>query len=267
MAITSYNVLEAKNATDLATLVTAAIAAGWQPVGIAFNRLSKDYPYTEPFLCQTVIKGIPDSTLQDNIAALNVTAGTGAVSKAVVLGADGGVTIPGEMALDGNTLAIEAGVGITGGTGTVYRSSVVKVGGIITSSILIDLTGLKSKTDDLDVIGKSTGGAAHLGKITAARSGTILGGSMTCLEVPAGGVNDIILYSATVDTAVYDDGIAALDEVVIADSGGAWTLGLVKPITGIPRANDYLYLTCGAAGTEANYTAGKFLIKLEGYDA
>jgi hypothetical protein len=30
-------------------------------------------------------------------------------------------------------------------------------------------------------------------------------------------------------------------------------------------ANGYLYLTCGAAGTPATYTAGKFLITLFGY--
>jgi hypothetical protein len=32
-------------------------------------------------------------------------------------------------------------------------------------------------------------------------------------------------------------------------------------------ADQYLYLTGGEAGTAAAYTAGKFLIEIEGYDA
>jgi hypothetical protein len=88
---------------------------------------------------------------------------------------------------------------------------------------------------------------------------------MTCLEAPATGVTDIDLYSATVGTAVFDDGIAALTETAIITAGGAWTNGAVKCATTVPPANDYLYLTCGAAGTVGTYTAGKFLIEVFGY--
>jgi len=85
-----------------------------------------------------------------------------------------------------NKLETEAGLGITSGTGTVYRSGVVKVGGIITTQILIDLTGLTSADSDLDVIGvEDTTAACHIGRITAARNGTILGGTLKCLEAPA----------------------------------------------------------------------------------
>lgn len=166
----------------------------------------------------------------------------------------------------GGTLATEAGTGITAGTGTVYKSSVAKHGGIIRTSILIDLTGLGSSTTDLDVIGVGAG-AAHIGQLTAARNGTILTGRVTCLEVPAGGADDVDLYSATVGTAVFDDGIAALTETALVTSGGAWTNGLTKSFGNIPTANEYLYLCGGEAGTAATYTAGKFLIELEGYDA
>ena len=54
--------------------------------------------------------------------------------------------------LDANKLSTEAGTGITGGTGTIYRSSVMRQGGIITTRILIDLTGLRS-TASGDIIG------------------------------------------------------------------------------------------------------------------
>ncbi len=90
---------------------------------------------------------------------------------------------------------------------------------------------------------------------------------MTCLEVPVGGADDVDLYAATEGTGVFDGAVASLAETAIVTAGGAWTLALTKAITGIPAANQYLYLTGGEAGTADVYTAGKFLIEFEGYDA
>lgn len=162
------------------------------------------------------------------------------------------------------SLATPAGVGITAGTGTVYESSVRREGGIITTRIMIDLTGLGSSTTDLDVIGVA-GGPAHLGQITTEQNGVILAGRVTCLELPATGADDIILYSADEGTAVFDDGIAALtNDTVLVDPAGAWTNGAVKGVTTVPAPNQYLYLANGEAGTVGTYTAGKFLIELFG---
>ena len=160
----------------------------------------------------------------------------------------------------------DPGTGISSGTGTVFKSSVQRVGGIIKTSMLIDLTGLASSTTDLDIIGVGAG-AAYLGQITAAKNGTILTGRMTCLEVPAGGADDVDLYSATEATGVFDAGIGTLAETALVTAAGAWTLGLTKGLSAIPAANQYLYLCGGEAGTAATYTAGKFLIELEGYEA
>lgn len=172
-----------------------------------------------------------------------------------------------ELLPDAGILATEAGAGFTTGTGTIYRTGVEKAGGIYRTSILVDLTGLASSTTDLDIIGVSTT-PAHMGRITTARNGTILGGRMTCLEVPAGGIDDIDLYYATEATGVFDGGVAALTETALITAGGAWTLALVKAIADPAAiANKYLYLTGGAAGTAATYTAGKFLLELFGYDA
>ena len=62
------------------------------------------------------------------------------------------ISSAGFTSLDANTMATEAGTGITGGTGTVYRSSVIREGGVIKTNILIDLTGLRS-TANGDIIG------------------------------------------------------------------------------------------------------------------
>lgn len=164
----------------------------------------------------------------------------------------------------GDTFKVEAGVGITAGVGAVCRSSVRQVGGIVYSNILIDLTGLASSTTDLDIIGVA-GGPAHIGQITSARNGTILTGRMTCLEVPVTGADDIDLYSAVQGTGLFDGLVTDLTETALLTSGGAWTLALTKALGAFPAANEYLYLTGGEAGTAATYTAGKFLIQLEGY--
>ncbi len=166
--------------------------------------------------------------------------------------------------LNGRTLTTGAGAGVTGGTGTVYKSGVSRVGGVIVTTIMLDLTGLSSSTTDLDIIGVGAS-AAHIGQITAAQNGTILSGRMTCLEVPVGGADDIDLYSATEATGVFDAAVDTLTETAIITAAGAWTLGLAKYFNDLPVAGQYLYLTGGEAGTAAPYTAGKFLIELYGY--
>lgn len=166
--------------------------------------------------------------------------------------------------LDNPTLTTGAGVGVTAGTGTVYKNSARTVGGIIYTNILIDLTGLASSTTDLDIIGVA-GGPAHIGQVTAAQNGTILALRMTCLEVPAGGADDVDLYAATEGTGEFDGAVGDLAETALVTSGGAWTANAQKIATADVAADKYLYLTGGEAGTAATYTAGKFLIEMWGY--
>jgi len=183
----------------------------------------------------------------------------------LVVASGGTVTFESGATLDrSNFTNGTPGAGFSGGTGTVIKTSVERMGGIIRTSFLIDLTGLASSTTDLDIIGVGAS-AAYFGQITAARNGTILTGRMTCLEVPAGGADDIDLYSATEATGVFDAGIGTLAETALITAGGAWSLALTKAISAVPAADEYLYLTGGEAGTAATYTAGKFLIVLEGY--
>lgn len=204
-----------------------------------------------------------DNTLSvTELAFLDGALSTNAVaSKAAILGTDKVLNLSGAL---NNT----AGAGITGGTGTIFKTAVERVGGIVKTSILVDLTGAASSTTDLDIIGQGAS-AAHLGQITAALNGTlILAGKITCLEVPAGGVTDIDVYYATEATGVFDDNFGALTETVLLTQGGAWTLALQKAFADpVGLVGKYIYLACGAAGTPGTYTAGKFLIELFGYDA
>lgn len=169
------------------------------------------------------------------------------------------------LTVEGAALATGAGAGVTSGTGTIYKTSVGRDGGIYTVRIMIDLTGLQSSTTDLDIIGTGTS-PAHIGLLTAREAGaTVLIVSMQCWEAPATGVTDIDLYSATEGTGVFDDAVTGLTETALITSGGAWTNGRQLGCTTVPLSTEYLYLTCGAAGTVGTYTAGKFLITLMGY--
>lgn len=157
--------------------------------------------------------------------------------------------------------SMSAGAGFAG-TGTIYKSSVTRSGDIIRTVIAIDLTGAASSTTDLDIIG--TSGVSHIGRITTAVNGLIYAGTMSCGEVPAGGIADIDLYSADEGTGAFDGGIAALAETALVTKGGNWTVAAPSSFIAVPAANQYLYLTGGAGGTAATYTAGKFIIELFG---
>lgn len=167
-------------------------------------------------------------------------------------------------ATSSTAILMTAGTGITTGSGTLYKASVSRSGAIITTRLLIDLTGLRSTGAD-DIIGvDGTSLDCHFGQITAATNGTILTGKITCLEAPAGGDPDINVYSNIEATGSESDDPAGLTGTGILVNTGDHTLGSVRVFATMPAANEYLYLVAGAA-TDANYTAGKLLIELEGY--
>jgi len=165
-------------------------------------------------------------------------------------------------------LDMAAGTGITTGTGTIVRHAVVRLGDIIHTQILIDLAGLQSATSDNDVIGvAATALPCHFGQITAARNGTIFGGQVTCLEVAAS-LDDVNFYSAAAGTWVHEDSITAdTAEVSLVNAAGAWTLGERKAMSGVPPADQYLYVTNGGIDTADPFVSGKFLIEMVGYAA
>lgn len=197
-----------------------------------------------------------DSVTLNNRAVIAFDEGTGKFTMSV----DGTVVYT-----TGSTIEMTAGAGVAGAES--YASSVSTEGGIITTRIVVDLTDLVGSTTDLDIIGDSAAANAHFGQITAALNGTIVGGRVTCLEVPAGGADDLDFYSSSVGTGTENVIItdAALGtETALVTSGGAWTSGAVKGMTTVPPADDYLYIVNGEASVPGTFSAGKFLIELYG---
>ena len=175
------------------------------------------------------------------------------------------LAVTGRSTLTGNTIATTAGTGITSGSGTVYAASVIKTGGIYHTKILIDLTGLASSGSG-DIIGKAATANCHIGQITAAVNGTVLGGKMTCLEAPGGGDPDINLWYADEATGTEDAAVTGLTNQTQMCNSGDLALNSVISIATPPAADKYIYMATGAA-TDANYTAGKILIEFFGYSA
>ena len=202
---------------------------------------------------------------------ISKNATTGAITDNTTIDSSGNISgggtlsVTGRSTLTGNTIATTAGTGITTGTGTVYQAGVIKIGEVFHTTILIDLTGLASSGSG-DIIGKDSTANSHIGQITAAVNGTVLGGKLTCLEAPAGGDPDINLWYADEATGAEDAAITSLtNQVQMCDSGDL-ALNSVISIPTPPAADKYIYMATGAA-TNADYTAGKILIEFFGYSA
>ena len=179
--------------------------------------------------------------------------------------AGGTATFAGIVDLNGNTMS--AGTGITTGTGTVYAGSAVKGGGVYSTSILLDITGLASAGSG-DIIGKAATANSHIGQVTAANNGTILTGQWSVYEAPATGDPDIDLWYADEATGTEDAAVTGLTNQTQVMNNGDLTAGSIDYFTAgtVPAADKYLYLVTGAA-TDGNYSAGRILLEMWGYDA
>ena len=158
------------------------------------------------------------------------------------------------------SVALISGGSIQAGTGTICKTSLFNNDGVKQITSIMDLTGLYSPASG-DIIGKDASTLpAYIFQIPAGM--TVLGGRMTCLETPAGGEDDIDLYSATEGTGVEDTAISTLTETQIINAG-AQTAGTVTYFAADPAASSYLYLV-SADATAGTYTAGRFLIEIFG---
>jgi hypothetical protein len=176
------------------------------------------------------------------------------------------MTCSAKVLLSGNTGPVN-GAGIDT-DGSRHHSWIERIGGVVKTSIYVDVGGLASTTTDKDVIGLAAGGVAHIGNITTPLHGTIFAVKMTCLETPTTGADEIDLYNANEGTYIYDNPLVSTsttENEIVVDSG-AWTTGVIKGETHALTfgADEYLYLTSGEAGTAGTYGAGKFLIELWG---
>lgn len=163
------------------------------------------------------------------------------------------------LKLKGNT-GLEAGSGFS--DAALYKSWIENHGGITKTTILIDLTGIRSTAAN-DVIGNDGTANAHIGQYTTAKMGTLFAVHMSCIEVPAGGDPDINLAFADEATLAEDGALSGgTNSGTVLNNGDLAAEKEYWAIAGLPAADQYLYLVAGAA-TDADYTTG--VLKIEFY--
>ena len=148
---------------------------------------------------------------------------------------------------------------------TAINTFVNKVGGLIYTTILIDLHGgLASGGGANDIIGTDGGTAnAYIAELTTGVNGIPFEIEFACLEVPTGGDPDINLDCSATATDAEDAAVTSGTNLL---NNGDLTLGFYATAdagAALAAAKKYIYLTAGAA-TNAAYTAGKLWIRITG---
>ena len=178
-----------------------------------------------------------------------------------------------DLAVSGTTYGVGA---IDTGTGSLTGPQLHRwtENGIIISEVLVDLTGLKSQSNNTDVIAVDDDADAHgyIYRNVVADGGTIFKVDMICVELPTASSNvglDIDLVSDSNGTRIYDYDLSGGTYIITA--GNNWAKGsslstqLETGPAAISAANDYFYLTSGAAHTGASiYTGGQFIFRFYG---
>ncbi len=221
-----------------------------------------------------------------DIKATTKNTTTGAFVDYAVIKAAGGMEIEKVASTGNNIVAAGTSTGTNNGSlgtaATIFKITpndhgtgiaddaistfVNKVGGLIYTTILIDLHGgLASGGTANDIIGTDGGTAnAYIAELTTGVNGIPYSVEMSCVEAPTGGDPDINIECSATAT---DAENAAVSSGTVVVNGGDWALGMRQQhdagTTLAALTKKYLYLTCGTA-TEAAYTAGKLVIKITG---
>ena len=158
-----------------------------------------------------------------------------------------------------------AGAISTGPLNKAYRST-DPISGLITTVIMVDLTGLKAKgTQATDVIGLDGVANAYIYQNVVANNGIIFKYEISCIKAPTQShgtiTQDIDFAWNSSGTIEYDGAAAATHDTATMVAGET-----IEELPGVVTAAHYLYLTEGdAAATTGVYASGQFVITLYGY--
>jgi len=142
---------------------------------------------------------------------------------------------------------------------------VSKVGGTITTTILIDLHGGYSGSATGDrIIGTGTSANAYIAELTKEVNGIPILLEFGCTEVPTGGDPDINVDISATGTSASGAAVTTGTQMM---NNGDLTLGYYNTVdagaTMAALAKNFVYLVQGSA-TNAAYSAGKIWIRITG---
>ena len=182
----------------------------------------------------------------------------------------GGVTLNSGATLTNNATEVRTAQAAEHGAGAIGTSSFGAPqtrrwtdAGVITTQIKFDLTGLRSVATANDVIGLQAGGAAYVGRNVVATNGVIFKTSVSVLETPAGGDNDVNLVTSSNAALAYDG--AGGTTYLVGDLGDLLEGKTVDNLVPALTEGDYFYLTAGTGDTLGDYTAGQYVLTLYGH--
>ena len=152
------------------------------------------------------------------------------------------------------------------------ESFVAKINEEFITTILIDIEDLYSTSMVTGVIGENSGTNSYITRLSTDVNGVIYKAEMACIETPAGtnAETDIVLATASV-AADTGDRTTMSGYQALLDPSAAWYIGMsvvTATKVNLGDLNDkYLFLHGGASAARGGqYTAGKFVIKLYGYN-
>ena len=154
------------------------------------------------------------------------------------------------------------------------KSFVAKINEEFITTILIDIEDLYSTSTRAGVIGENSGTNSYITRLSNTVNGIIYKAEMGCIETPTGtnAETDIVLAAISAAPDTGDDVTRGSGYQVLVDPGAAWSIGRSMDAglaTNYGDLNDkYLFLHGGniSTGGGGQYTAGKFVIKLYGYN-
>ena len=180
-----------------------------------------------------------------------------------------------------NSVAATAtGAGWTTDATTNPTLLVSKLNHQIITIVQFDLTGIASNASADKVVGKASAADASLTKLTSAVNGFITDVEMYCIETPASAGTVCKDFDLYINTAALAGHVSAAGTNLHAH-GGNWAQGetgfmeddegdstLPTGGSAIGHTAYFLHLVNGVAtgGGTGTYNAGKFIIKLIGYD-
>ena len=184
-----------------------------------------------------------------------------------------GIIVEKDIELQGDLIGkqgldVEHAVGAIGTLGAPQLTR-TKVGGVITTNILVDMDGYAVLgTQAKDAIGL-VGINCYIGRYTVAKCGVLYKVSMTCLTVPT---EETATINADIDLGFDGDGTILqggdpIDDIII--NGATFVRGeTVQNLSPLASASDgdYIYLIeGGTTASTGEYSGGCFLIQLFGH--
>lgn len=156
-----------------------------------------------------------------------------------------------------------------GDASPIRSSNVGEFNSEIITTLFVDLATASVQASsfdtDLDAIGISGETTpCYITRLVNSVNGYVYKGELICVETPAGGDTHVGVYSSDDNTIAPGGSLSSESELITPAAQAFGNVTEFSLTTGITD-NDYLYLAQGNTQAEAQYTAGKFLIRLYGF--